>query len=56
LSGALVRSTIQAVTQPMTSATSALAAAKISELMLVVTKCRLRITASKLPSPKDTES
>src|SRR5215470_10622680 len=35
----------------MTSATSALAAAKISELMLVVTKCRLRMTASKLPRP-----
>src|SRR5262245_22885707 len=35
----------------MTSATSALAAAKTSELTLVARKCRLRMTASKLPRP-----
>src|SRR5262245_17005814 len=35
----------------MTSATSALKAAKTSEFTLVERKCRLRMTASKLPSP-----
>ncbi len=48
----LVRSTIQAVTQPTSSASAALAAANTSELIVVVTICRPLSTASKLPRPQ----
>src|SRR5215831_18930618 len=51
LSGALVRSTTQAVTQPIKSATAALANANTSELRLVDTKRRPPRTAVKLSRP-----
>ena len=47
-----MRSTIQAVTQPTSSASAALAAANTNELIVVVTMCRPRSTASKLPKPQ----
>jgi hypothetical protein len=48
LSGVLVRSTTQALIQPIASASTALPAAKTSEFTLVVMKRRLPITVSKL--------